>query len=70
MRYDIIRFKFKEENEFIKSVDTLEEAQAHCNQEDTHGDGWFDGYREQNHQHRHGLLESAFKILADERNGR
>jgi len=23
---------------------TLEEAQEHCNREDTHGDGWFDGY--------------------------
>lgn len=23
---------------------TLEEAQAHCHREDTHGDGWFDGY--------------------------
>lgn len=25
---------------------TLEEAQAHCSLESTHGDGWFDGYRE------------------------
>jgi hypothetical protein len=25
---------------------TLEEAQAHCQREDTHGDGWFDGYDE------------------------
>lgn len=23
---------------------TLEEAQAHCRREDTHGPGWFDGY--------------------------
>ena len=23
---------------------TLEEAQEHCNREDTHGEGWFDGY--------------------------
>lgn len=23
---------------------TLEEAQAHCQSEDTHGPGWFDGY--------------------------
>jgi len=26
---------------------TLEEAQAHCNDPDTHGEGWFDGYQEE-----------------------
>ena len=23
---------------------SLEEAREHCRREDTHGDGWFDGY--------------------------
>jgi len=23
---------------------TLQEAQTHCRREDTHGEGWFDGY--------------------------
>lgn len=26
---------------------TLEQAQAHCSREDTHGDGWFDAYYEE-----------------------
>lgn len=26
---------------------TLEEAQAHCKREDSHGDDWFDGYEEE-----------------------
>lgn len=45
--YDIVRFfrdPDKSEQVILDSV-TLEEAQEHCNREDTHGDGWFDGYR-------------------------
>lgn len=49
MTYKIIRFKFNEDNEVIKRGLTLEEAQEHCQREDTHGDGWFDGYDEDNH---------------------
>lgn len=45
--YSIIRFKFKGENEVIKTGVTLEEAQEYCDREDTHGDGWFDGYKEE-----------------------
>ncbi len=26
---------------------TLTEAQEHCRREDTHGNGWFDGYEEE-----------------------
>jgi hypothetical protein len=44
LSYSIIRFKFGKENEVIRTGLTLEEAQDHCNREDTHGDGWFDGY--------------------------
>lgn len=31
----------------IKSGLTLEEAQAHCRDDSTHGNGWFDGYEEE-----------------------
>jgi hypothetical protein len=48
--YKIIRFRFRGENEVIRRGVTLDEAQAHCSDESTHGgdteDGtaWFDGY--------------------------
>lgn len=45
--YKIIRFRFKGSNKTIKTGLTLEEAQAHCQREDTHGEGWFDGYDEE-----------------------
>ena len=41
--YHITRFR-DGENEIRETGLTLEEAQAHCRREDTHGDGWFDGY--------------------------
>jgi hypothetical protein len=42
--YKIIRFYFSGSNEIVKKGFTLEQAQAHCRRDDTHGDGWFDGY--------------------------
>jgi hypothetical protein len=45
--YKIVRFRMNGNNETIKTGLTLEEAQAHCSREDTHGDGWFDGYTEE-----------------------
>jgi len=45
--YKIIRFRFKGDNEVIKTGLTLEQAQEHCQREDTHGQGWFDGYTEE-----------------------
>lgn len=45
--YKIVRFRFKGENETLVRGLTLEQAQAHCQREDTHGEGWFDGYMEE-----------------------
>lgn len=42
--YRVVRYRFKDESKTIKSGLTLEEAQEHCNSEDSHGEGWFDGY--------------------------
>ncbi len=43
--YSIVRFTFNAPSEVIATGLTLEEAQEHCEDESTHGDGWFDGYR-------------------------
>ena len=45
--FSIVRFHFKRENEIIETGLTLQEAQLHCSDPDTSGDGWFDGYREE-----------------------
>lgn len=45
--YSIIRYKFNGDNEVIKKGLSLEEAQEHCQRDDTRGDGWFDGYTEE-----------------------
>ena len=43
-RYMIIRFHKNKNSRIIKRNLTLEEAQAHCRRDDTHGENWFDGY--------------------------
>ena len=47
MTYKIIRFSFKGNNRVIKRGLTLEQAQAHCNDPKTEGEGWFDGYEKE-----------------------
>ena len=44
--YRIVRYRQDGENEVLVRGLTLEQAQAHCNREDTSGEGWFDGYTE------------------------
>ena len=46
IKYKIVRFyqELGKPNRTIKKGLTLEQAQKHCNREDTHGEGWFDGY--------------------------
>jgi hypothetical protein len=45
--YKIIRFEFNGNPRVIKRGLSLEQAQTHCKREDTHGEGWFDGYEEE-----------------------
>ena len=42
--YRIVRFTFGETKEIKETGLSLEDAQAHCQDEATHGPGWFDGY--------------------------
>lgn len=43
--YCIVRFAFDTPGGTIQKIGlTLEEAQAHCQDPSTSGDGWFDGY--------------------------
>jgi hypothetical protein len=49
--YKIVRFRFLGDDEVVKTGLTLEEAQEWCKREDTHGDGWFDGYTEEEDGH-------------------
>ena len=43
--FKIVRFRFNGANEVIESGLTLAEAQSHCEDPETSGDGWFDGYQ-------------------------
>lgn len=46
--YKIVRmYRDNYRKRTIKTGLTLEQAQEHCSREDTHGDGWFDGYEEE-----------------------
>tara|TARA_R100001594_G_scaffold129629_1_gene168315 strand:- start:538 stop:693 length:156 start_codon:yes stop_codon:yes gene_type:complete len=48
MKYKIIRFfQDERESQTIKRGLTLEEAQKHCQDPKTSGEGWFDGYGEE-----------------------
>ena len=44
--YDVMRFYMDSAADVIKVGVKLAEAKEWCNREDTHGAGWFDGYRE------------------------
>ena len=44
--YMVIRFRRDGDREVLVRGLTLEQAQEHCRREDTHGEGWFDGYDE------------------------
>ncbi len=44
--YRIVRF-YRDPSKRPRTIHkglSLEQARAHCSREETHGDGWFDGY--------------------------
>jgi hypothetical protein len=45
--YEIVRYHKYLSSQIIQTGLTLEQAQEWCNRDDTHGDDWFDGYREE-----------------------
>ena len=45
--YTIVRFHQFDPEEVVEEGVTLEHAQEHCKRDDTSGDGWFDGFREE-----------------------
>lgn len=49
--YRVVRFHFDTDHPDHRKVIaeglSLDEAQDHCNDERTHGPGWFDGYEEE-----------------------
>lgn len=58
--YKIVRFRQNGPSEVISTGVTLEEAQAHCNREDTKGDGWFDGYEQE------AVIVTVNRLILDE----
>jgi hypothetical protein len=44
--FKIVRY-FDGDNEVVRTGLTLDEARDHCRRDDTHGEGWFDGYEEE-----------------------
>ncbi len=46
--YEIVRFYQDDRPSEVQDTGlTLEEAQAHCKLEASHGPGWFDGFRKE-----------------------
>lgn len=41
----LVIFRFKEENIPLGEPVSLADAQEYCSRDDTHGDGWFVGFR-------------------------
>tara|TARA_Y100000004_G_scaffold160666_1_gene188240 strand:- start:964 stop:1230 length:267 start_codon:yes stop_codon:yes gene_type:complete len=70
MKYKIVRmYRDDRPSKIMYTGFTLEQAQAHCQNPNTSGDGWFDGYEEETEITITGLesaLEDALDSLAEQ----
>ena len=68
MKYKIVRmYKDDRPSKIMYTGFTLEQAQTHCQNPNTSGDGWFDGHEEEKEITVTGLesaLEDALDLLA------
>lgn len=66
--YKIVRFfRDIDRRRVIATGLTLEQAQAHCRRDDTHGDGWFDGYDKEDEETPSQPTDAAFDIILQHR---
>ncbi len=62
VKYKIVRFfRDNRPSEIINVGLTLEQAKEHCSREDTHGEGWFDGYTEEKVSKKNKPIEFTIK---------
>lgn len=65
MKYKIVRmYRDDRPSKIMYTGFTLEQAQAHCQNPNTSGDGWFDGYEEETEMTRLDVMGSYMDIAS------
>lgn len=65
MKYKIVRmYRDDRPSKIMYTGFTLEQAQAHCQNPNTSGDGWFDGYEEETEITRLDVMGSYLDIAS------